>query len=519
MAEKFVFSNFAVSTLTQAIDGAATSLSINVDDAWKFPILSGGSKFPIVLADSDDNVEIIYVVALNVAGEAQIERGREGTIAQSWLAGTLVRHTFTAATVVAAAGFTPKGNWSNIVPYEPGDVVAHGGVSYVAVLSSLNSVPSNVSVDWQVIYQPPGAATTALNYQGRYNSGTTYDAGNVVEHKGRIWQSNADGTVGQEPVFGGTYWTHLARWSGSASHEDILAFSGTNNYTVTIAANEGAPALYDGMVIQGRFANVNSGNATLTINALPPTPLRHSVGVDFAAGDLVPTEIYKFVYRAGTSEFVSYQPPGLAADLAQIRAQLASATVIPVGVVIPYAGAAAPAGWLSAQGQAVSRVTYAALFAVIGATYGAGDGSTTFNLPDLRGRVAAGPDLSSGRLFALGVGSATGASQHTLAHGEMPVHNHGVTDGGHSHGVSDPTHTHSYNDQQNNISGRTTSGGVTSLTDGPLDTARTTAAASTGIAIQAALTGIAIQNAGGGVAHNNTQPTLVLNQIIFTGVI
>ena len=66
--------------------------------------------------------------------------------------------------------------------------------------------------------------------------------------------------------------------------------------------------------------------------------------------------------------------------------------VMPVGCVIPFAGAAAPTGWLLCQGQAISRTTYAQLFSVIGTTYGSGDGKTTFNLPDMRGRVAVGSD-------------------------------------------------------------------------------------------------------------------------------
>ncbi len=69
--------------------------------------------------------------------------------------------------------------------------------------------------------------------------------------------------------------------------------------------------------------------------------------------------------------------------------------VMPVGCVIPFAGAAAPTGWLLCQGQAISRTTYAQLFSVIGTTYGSGDGKTTFNLPDMRGRVAVGSDANS----------------------------------------------------------------------------------------------------------------------------
>lgn len=62
----------------------------------------------------------------------------------------------------------------------------------------------------------------------------------------------------------------------------------------------------------------------------------------------------------------------------------------PPGTVKPFAGSASPSGWLLADGTAVSRTTYANLFAAIGTAYGTGDGSTTFNLPDLRGRVAVG---------------------------------------------------------------------------------------------------------------------------------
>lgn len=63
---------------------------------------------------------------------------------------------------------------------------------------------------------------------------------------------------------------------------------------------------------------------------------------------------------------------------------------VPAGVVLPYVGAAAPSGWLLADGSAVSRSTYADLFALVGEAFGAGDGSTTFNLPDMRGRAPFG---------------------------------------------------------------------------------------------------------------------------------
>jgi microcystin-dependent protein len=62
----------------------------------------------------------------------------------------------------------------------------------------------------------------------------------------------------------------------------------------------------------------------------------------------------------------------------------------PVGTITQYAGAAAPTGYLLCDGSAVSRSTYADLFAILSTTYGSGNGSTTFNLPDFRGRVQMG---------------------------------------------------------------------------------------------------------------------------------
>lgn len=61
---------------------------------------------------------------------------------------------------------------------------------------------------------------------------------------------------------------------------------------------------------------------------------------------------------------------------------------LPSGVMIDYAATVAPAGWLMCDGSAISRTVYASLFATISTTYGVGDGSTTFNLPDFRGRFA-----------------------------------------------------------------------------------------------------------------------------------
>lgn len=97
--------------------------------------------------------------------------------------------------------------------------------------------------------------------------------------------------------------------------------------------------------------------------------------------------------------------------------------IIPIAGVIPFYGAAAPDGWLVCNGQAVSRATYSELFAVISTRSGAGDGRSTFNLPDLRGMVLYGWGHSQ-RTPSLGV--AVGEFDHTITQNEMPPHTHEI---------------------------------------------------------------------------------------------
>ncbi len=101
------------------------------------------------------------------------------------------------------------------------------------------------------------------------------------------------------------------------------------------------------------------------------------------------------------------------------------ALVLPSGTILPYGGSTIPSGFLECDGSAVSRSTYADLFAAIGTTWGAGDGSTTFNLPDLRGRSPLGAGTGSG-LTARTLGSTGGEENHTLSTSELPSHNHQV---------------------------------------------------------------------------------------------
>ena len=158
-----------------------------------------------------------------------------------------------------------------------------------------------------------------------------------------------------------------------------------------------------------------------------------------------------------------------------------------IGDIKATARATASAGWVMAYGQELSRTTYWALFAEISTTYGVGDGSTTFNAPDLRGRIIAGQDdmggTSANRLTSVlngdTLGATGGTETHTLIESEIPAHSHTDTayipGGG---GTSGPSRT-------------TTGGSGSTITD---------------------------DSTGGGGSHTNTQPTIILNYMIFAGV-
>jgi microcystin-dependent protein len=106
------------------------------------------------------------------------------------------------------------------------------------------------------------------------------------------------------------------------------------------------------------------------------------------------------VIAGNTSGTVTVSAPAVAGSntltLPAATSTVATLLDIPTGVLMPYAGTSAPTGFLLCAGQAVSRTTYAGLFSIIGTTYGTGDGSTTFNLPDLRGRAVFGKDDMNG---------------------------------------------------------------------------------------------------------------------------
>lgn len=200
----------------------------------------------------------------------------------------------------------------------------------------------------------------------------------------------------------------------------------------------------------------------------------------------------------------------------------------PAGIILPYAGSTAPEGYLMCDGSAVSRSTYAALFAVIGTTYGAGDGSTTFNIPDLTGRVVIGVSGTHA------LGTTGGEESHALLEAELPAHHHEVPQHGHGNDIvaTVPQLTHTLTQPAFKYTASSTasrygdaSGAARYNTVANASGSRSTDAAiadhdAASCTVTGGVTASPDTNtatAGSGDAHNNLQPYTAVNYIISIG--
>jgi microcystin-dependent protein len=231
---------------------------------------------------------------------------------------------------------------------------------------------------------------------------------------------------------------------------------------------------------------------------------------------------------------------------------------MPTGVIMAYGALTPPGGWLLCDGRAVSRTTYSGLFSIISTNWGPGDGVTTFNLPDLRGRVPIGMGTgASGTAYALA--QVGGEEKHKLVLGEIaahahtltdpghthlqnahthtlsdPSHNHTISQSGHTHGINDPKHVHMDKSGVASLGGGGTQAVAASdnVATSPAATGITIQEANANIALAGALTGvtalaatavnqshttgITVVSVGGDGFHNNMQPYLAVPWIIKT---
>lgn len=273
----------------------------------------------------------------------------------------------------------------------------------------------------------------------------------------------------------------------------VASGGGTTAYT--FSTYQGLTELTDGFKIAFTCNATNTGASTLNVDSLGAVALQKVKGTAMEAGELVAGCVYTATYdSASTAAWVIH------GGVDNVRT--------PPGIVVPYAGTSAPAGWLLCYGQAISRTTYAALFAAISTTYGAGDTSTTFNLPDLRGRVVAGQDDmggtsadrltdQSGGLDGDTLGDTGGSETHTLTEAQLAAHTHGAgtfVAASHRHGISGAQDVDTAGNDNARIGGDGTD--VMSGFSGTLAVSGTSG------------------STGTDAAHNNVQPTIILNYII-----
>ena len=272
---------------------------------------------------------------------------------------------------------------------------------------------------------------------------------------------------------------------GTQTYVSAVATTGSANAQV-VASTTPAFTLSVGSRVQFISGFTNTAQVTLTIGSIGPFVIVRQL-----PGGLFPTNGGELV--ANSTAEVAWN-----GTFWELLNNFTSP--VPTGAIFYTAGGAAPSGYFLAQGQAVSRTTYSSLFGLIGTTYGIGDGSSTFNIPDARGRYLVAVDAGAGRASSCGTGVLSNTcGANTLAIAQLPA----APPFAPTVTITDPGHTHSYTAVQ--TSGATSPTGVGQSVDQGT-TGATTGSNTTGIT--AALNG----NLGQGQAYYPN--TIVLNGII-----
>lgn len=290
-----------------------------------------------------------------------------------------------------------------------------------------------------------------------------------------------------------------AMMAATAKYRDDIAGAivtgGTSTaYTVTSFQVFDTLAHMNGQMIAFTPHVTNADTVTLNVDGLGAKSLRSAPNVELPSGSLILGTPYVATYN--NSDGAWYLQGGTT-----------NPYICPLGGGMLYTGTTAPnSAFVFPFGQAISRTTYASYFSLVGTTFGVGNGSTTFNVLDLRGTVPAGVDnmggVSGGRFPSLNLGSFQGAITHTLSASEIPGHTHSGTTG-----IESATHTHAF--QQGNAGN--TGSPVAAMV--PIGTGAG-APASTTESANHTHSFTTDAGTGGGAAHSIVQPTIGVNYIL-----
>jgi microcystin-dependent protein len=298
-----------------------------------------------------------------------------------------------------------------------------------------------------------------------------------------------------------------AMMAAAAKYRDdisgAIVTGGTSTaYTVSSYQAFDTLAHLDGAMIAFTPHTTNGATVTLNVDGLGGRPLRQSPsGLELPAGTLVQGTPYVATYYNASGEWI-------------LQGFAGNPYGIPLGGLLEFTGSTAPNGsFVLPFGQAISRTTYAAYFAMVGTTYGVGDGSTTFNVIDKRGRVSAGKDDMGGsaasRITNAGsgitgttLGSAGGGESVTLAQANLPNVNFAVTIP-----AGQGSHTHTLNNATNVLHGAgggSITGGASGLLANDITENAQTLPQMTGTAA----------SGGSGTAVNNMPPAVIVNYLL-----
>lgn len=243
---------------------------------------------------------------------------------------------------------------------------------------------------------------------------------------------------------------------------------------ITVPANNSGNPRIDRIVLRRSFVN-----RSVTAEIISGTPTASPAAPALTQVDAGTWEV-SLAQIAVANNFTTIVNANITDERTYVAATQTSP--VPAGVYFPYGGTSAPSGYLMCDGSAVNRTTYAGLFAIIGTGYGAGNGSTTFNVPDSRGRSLVGVGTHAD---VNAVGKTDGIT--TVANRRMS-HKHVVNESPHGHGVTDPPHAHTVNGATGGSGSEivSTSTGTIAVKAGLVNSS------TTGVSVNASTTGISV---------------------------